>query len=128
MVLGFKSLLCSCRNKDEINKNLYIFVDAYLLPQSNISGGTTTVTGTERSPSDMFSTLSATGAQYSRPLTCYDSYLNNSFTTSATNSNSMFAFNNNSIHTESDLSTNPVNCATEIPRVAHNKENGGTGK
>ncbi|KAM3717435.1 Hypoxia-inducible factor [Dirofilaria immitis] len=52
--------------------------DTYLLPQNNISAGATTLTGTERSPADMFSTFSTT-----------------------------------------------VNCATESPRVAHNKENGG---
>uniref|UniRef100_A0A0R3S003 PAS domain-containing protein n=1 Tax=Elaeophora elaphi TaxID=1147741 RepID=A0A0R3S003_9BILA len=99
--------------------------DAYLLPQNNIGGGTTTVTGTERSPSNMLSTLSTTGTQYSRTLTCYDPYINNNFTAStATSSNTIFASNNNSVHTQSNLSTNSVNGATEIPRIAHNKENG----
>uniref|UniRef100_A0A8R1TXH4 PAS domain-containing protein n=2 Tax=Onchocerca volvulus TaxID=6282 RepID=A0A8R1TXH4_ONCVO len=101
--------------------------DAYLLPQNNISGGATVVTGTERSPTNMFSTLSATSTQYSRPLTCCDPYLNNNFTAaSAISSNTIFPFNNNSFYAQSNLSTSPVNCATEIPRVAHNKENGGS--
>lgn len=108
-------------------KKLAYIIDAYLPPQSNISVGATAVTGTDRGPGNMFSTLS-TGIQYSRPLT-YDPYLNNSFTAAAaTSSNTILAFNNNSVHTESNLSTSPVNCATEIPRVAHNKENSGSGK
>ncbi|VBB31466.1 unnamed protein product [Acanthocheilonema viteae] len=101
--------------------------DAHSLPQSNISGGATTISGTERSPGNMLSTLSTTGTQHSRSLTSYDPYVNNSFTTSAaTSSNTVFAFNNNSVLTQSNLSTSPVNCATEILHVAHNKENGGS--
>ncbi|CAG9534377.1 unnamed protein product [Cercopithifilaria johnstoni] len=90
-----------------------------------IGDGATNVTGTERSQGNMFSTLSTTGTQCSRSLTCYDPYLSNSFTTSAaTSSNTIFASNNNSIHTQSNPSASPVNCVREIPRAAHNKENG----
>lgn len=111
---------------------MYDFLDTYLLPHSNISSGTTTVAETERNPSIMFSTLSTTttttGTQCSRSLT-YDPCPNNSFTTAVvTSSNAIFAFNNNSISSQSNLSTNSMNCITEIPRAAHNKENGDSGR
>ncbi|EJD75096.1 CBR-HIF-1 protein [Loa loa] len=100
--------------------------DAYLLPQNNINTGATTVTATGRSSGNIFPTLSTKGTQYSRSMTCYDPYLNNSITAAtATSSNTILAFNNNSIHMQSNLSTSPMNCTTEIPRVAYNKENGG---
>ncbi|OZC09423.1 hypothetical protein X798_03584, partial [Onchocerca flexuosa] len=101
--------------------------DSYLLPQNSISGGATVVTGTERSPTNMFSSLSTTNTQYSRTLTCCDPYLNNNFTAAAViSSNTIFPFNNNSVYAQSNLSTSPVNCATGIPRIAHDKENGGS--
>uniref|UniRef100_A0A915PML2 PAS domain-containing protein n=1 Tax=Setaria digitata TaxID=48799 RepID=A0A915PML2_9BILA len=93
--------------------------DAYLLPPANISAGATTVTGTERNSSSMFSALSTTGAQYSRSLTCCDPHLNSNFTTATTtSSNTLLAFNTNSLHVQSNLPTSPVNCTT-----AHVKEN-----
>uniref|UniRef100_A0AAF5Q575 PAS domain-containing protein n=2 Tax=Wuchereria bancrofti TaxID=6293 RepID=A0AAF5Q575_WUCBA len=92
--------------------------DIYLLPQSNITSGSTTLTGTERSPIS----LSTTSAQHTRSLTSYDPYLSSNFT--AVTTTSSLALNNNSIHTQSNLSTSSMNCITETPRVVHNKENG----
>lgn len=92
--------------------------DIYLLPQNNITNGSTTLTGTERNPIS----LSTNGAQNTRSLTSYDPYISNNFTAATTTSS--LALNNNSIHTQSNLSTTSMNCITETQRVIQNKENG----